>query len=110
MTSNSGRTWQASRTFSGAPMRASVARSITEAEGSSGSPLWIRTRQVEQRARPPQTEFMRECGSNDWPRGSSSRAAPSPWARSRRRSSRLAFAARASCGAPGRTTRATRAM
>ncbi len=55
-----GRIWQASRTFGGALMLPSVTLSGNVAAGSALPPLSMRTRQVEQRARPPHTEA---CGT-----------------------------------------------
>ena len=54
-----GRVWQARRTLGGAPTRSSTLRSASLAGGSRSSPSEMRTRQVEQRPRPPQTEA---CG------------------------------------------------
>ena len=50
-----GRIWQPSRTSAGALIRASVARSPASGGGWPSSPSVMRTRQVEQRPRPPQT-------------------------------------------------------
>ena len=52
-TSTRGRSWHASRTSAGACTRAKVARSSREGSGKAVPRLRTRTRQVEQRARPP---------------------------------------------------------
>ena len=69
-----GRNWQASRTSAGAPIRSSVARSSRSAGGQTSSPAVTRTRQVEQRARPPHIEAcgmwkLRLASSTVQPRG-----------------------------------------
>ena len=70
----SGRTWQARRTFGGAAMLASVTASGNPGGFSGVSLSSMRTRQVEQRARPPHTEacgmrFMRLISSSVGPNG-----------------------------------------
>ena len=59
MTSCVGRHWQARRTFAGASILPSACASMRPGGGRCASPSPIRTRQVVQRARPPQTEA---CG------------------------------------------------
>ncbi len=59
VTSRAGRVWQARRTLGGAWMRASACASSDEDGGSAARPSLMRTRQVVQRARPPQLEA---CG------------------------------------------------
>ena len=51
-----GRVWQASRTPSGALMRSSTRISSSDGGSRAFSSASTRTRQVEQRPRPPQTE------------------------------------------------------
>ena len=56
MTSPEGRHWQARRISGVAPMARSVRASASPSEGSGSECSRTRTRQVEQRALPPQTE------------------------------------------------------
>jgi hypothetical protein len=58
--SRAGRSWQARRTPGLARIRSSVAASAAPGAGWSSAPSRIRTRQVEQRPRPPQ---MDTCGT-----------------------------------------------
>ncbi len=67
-----GRIWQARRTSASAPMRASSADSASDGGASPSPPSSTLTRQVEQRALPPQTE---RCGTR-WARLISSRVGP----------------------------------
>src|SRR4030088_408071 len=51
-----GRIWPAKRTPTGLPIRSSVRASIGPGGASCSAPLVTRTRQVEKRPRPPQTD------------------------------------------------------
>ena len=63
VTSPRGRSWQASRTFGGAPTRRSTRASSEPGGARPSRPCTMRTRQVEQRPRPPPDRGVRDAGA-----------------------------------------------